>query len=141
MELRKDPHRVYMLTYHLIFVVKYRKPVIDDEISSYMCERISNMLTKNNGSLIEFNSDRDHVHILFEISPDINLAHWVRGVKGALARKVREQFPEKVKTHLWGDEFWTDSYFLSTTGGATLDVLKQYVENQGKPKRKYVKRN
>ena len=139
MEFRRDAHRVYMLTYHLVFVVKYRKPVIDQEMSDYIRDRVEMFLQNNNGILIEFNSDKDHVHILFEISPDINLAHWVRGVKGALGRKIKEAFPEKLAGHLRQDEFWTDSYFLTTTGGAPIEIIKQYIENQGKPKRTYRK--
>ena len=140
MDYRKDAHRVYMLTYHMIFVVKYRRPVLDDEICAFLKEKLSAILENNNGSLIEFNGDKDHIHVLFEISPDVNLAHWIRGVKGALARKVRDEFPEKLKPFLWGDAFWTESYFLATSGGVALDVLQKYVEDQGKPKRKYRKR-
>ena len=140
MELKKGPHRVYLLTYHMIFVVKYRKPVIDDEIRDYIKERMGTILANNGGSLIELNSDRDHVHFLFEMPPDVNLSLWIRGTKAAISRKVREQFPEKLKPYLWGGELWTDSYFLTTTGGATIETIRQYIENQGKPKRKYSKR-
>ena len=139
MELKRGPHRVYALSYHLIFVIKYRRKVLDEEILTYMKGRLETILQENNGSLIEFNGEADHVHVLFEISPDINLAHWVRGTKGALARKVRETFPEKLEKFHLTNSFWTDSYFIASTGGATIETLKQYVEDQGKPKRHYVK--
>ena len=139
MEFKKGPHRVYLLTYHMVFVVKYRKPVIDEEIRDYIEHRMETILENNGGSLIEFNSDKDHVHFLFEMPPDVNLSLWIRGTKAAISRKVREKFPEKLKPYLWGDEFWTDSYFLTTTGGATIETIQKYIENQGKPKRKYIR--
>ena len=140
MELKRGAHRVYLLTYHMIFVTKYRRPVIDEEICDYIKERMEGILAKNGGTLLELNSDKDHIHILFEMPPDINLSLWIRGTKAALSRKIRDRFPEKLNPYLWGDEFWTDSYFLTTTGGATIEVIKQYIENQGEPKRKYVRK-
>ena len=99
-----------------------------------MKEQLERLIAQHQGHLIEFNSDRDHVHILFDITPDVNLAHWIRGLKGAISRKVREKFSSRLQSQLWGGEFWTDSYYLATTGSVTLDKLKRYVENQGRPK-------
>lgn len=141
MEYRKTSHRTFLCTYHLVLVVKYRKPVIDDEIKEHLEKQFSKILENNNGSLIEFNSDKDHIHLLFEIAPDASLANLIRGAKGATSRLVRKEFPEKLKQHLRGDSFWSDSYFLATCGGVIIDTLKQYVETQGKPKRKYEFRN
>lgn len=140
MELRKGNHCTYALTYHLVLVVKYRKPCIDDEIAALLKEKAAYILEQNKGHLVEANFDKDHMHILFELSPTMSLGKFVGVLKGVLSRHVRSTYPEKLSRYLYGNSFWSDSYFIASTGGVTIDILKKYVENQGKPKRKYAKK-
>lgn len=139
MELRKSCHCTYSLTYHLVLVVKYRRQCIDDEMAEMMKEKSARIFEQNGGRLIEANADVDHIHMLFELPPSCNLSKMVGVVKGVLSRHVRKTYAERLQPYLWGDSFWSDSYFIASAGGVTIDVLKQYVENQGKPKRKYTR--
>ena len=137
----KNQHSVYRLTYHVVFAVKYRKPAITDEIAAFMQEDAARLLELKGGSLTAFNHDKDHVHMLIELPPQAAPSVVVCVLKTQTARNVRARFKEEITPYLWGDAFWSESYFICTTGGATIDVVKRYVENQGveKEKRKYVK--
>ena len=129
-------HSVYLLQYHLILVVKYRRKVITDNICKRLKEIFEYIAVKNQYKLkvIEFNHDTDHLHILFKAEPKSELSKFINAYKSASSRLIKKEFPE-VKEKLWKDAFWSRSFFLATTGGVTLEVLKQYVEDQGKNNR------
>ncbi len=97
------------------------------------------VLKENRGSLIEANSDRDHIHLLIEVHPGNNLAKLIGVIKGITSHGIREKYSAKISSYLWGSSFWSDSYFIASTGGVSISVLKQYIENQGKPKFKYTR--
>lgn len=126
-------HSVYLLQYHLILVVKYRRKAIDDEISNRLKEIFSYIGDKEQYKLriIEFNHDKDHLHILFKAEPKSEISKFINAYKSASSRLIKNEFPE-IKEKLWKEAFWSRSFFLATTGGVTLEVLKSYVENQGK---------
>ncbi|SFV54321.1 Mobile element protein [hydrothermal vent metagenome] len=81
--------------------------------------------------IIEFNSDIDHLHILFKAESKSEIKKFLNAYKSASSRLIKKEFPE-IKSKLWQDAFWSRSFFLATTGGVSLDILKEYVENQGK---------
>lgn len=128
-----NKHSVYLLQYHLILVVKYRRKVIDDEICSRLKEIFDHIGIKEQYKLeiIELNSDKDHLHILFRAEPKSEISKFINAYKSASSRLIKKEFPE-IKAKLWKEAFWSRSFFLATTGGVTLDVLKKYVENQGR---------
>ena len=80
--------------------------------------------------IIEFNHDIDHLHILFEAEPKSELVKFINAYKTASSRLIKQEF-QHIKKYLWREYFWSRSYFLATTGGVSLEVLKKYVENQG----------
>ncbi|ECZ3092015.1 IS200/IS605 family transposase [Campylobacter coli] len=125
-------HSVFLLQYYLILVVKYRREVIDDKICARLKEIFEYIAKNDNYSLelIEFNHDKDHLHILFKAKPKSELLKFINAYKSASSRLIKKEFPH-LKQYLWKQYFWSGSYFLATTGGVTLDILKQYVENQG----------
>jgi len=127
-----NKHSVYLLQYHLILVVKYRREVIDDKVCNRLKEIFEYIGEKEQYKLkiIEFNSDNDHLHILFKAEPKSELKKFINAYKSASSRLIKKEFPD-VKKKLWKEAFWSRSFFLATTGGVTLEVLKQYVENQG----------
>ena len=136
-------HSVFLLQYHLIFVVKYRQKVIDDRICARLREIFEN-ISKNprySIKIIEFNHDIDHLHILFKSEPKSDLVAFINAYKSASSRMIKKEFPH-IKKYLWKEYFWSRSYFLATTGGVTLETLKKYVENQGnednRPKKEYM---
>ena len=128
-----NKHSVFLLQYHLILVTKYRRKVISNEI----CQRLSDIFTQIGKKeqykleIIELNSEQDHLHILFKAEPKSEISKFLNAYKSASSRLVKKEFPE-IKEKLWEDAFWSRSFFLATTGGVTLEILKQYVQNQGK---------
>lgn len=143
MEYKRHQHSVYLLTYHAVFVVKYRRKVISQEIMEYMRVMTERLMRGYGGSLIEMNGEEDHIHILFELPPAAVPSKVVCSLKTQLSKYVRATYWEQIKDKLWKDSFWSDSYFLTTTGGASIDVLESYIQNQGieRPKRKYTRRS
>jgi putative transposase len=134
-DLDTNNHSVFKLYYHLILVVKYRKNVINDEICNFAKSRFESIGKNYFITCEEFNHDRDHVHVLFRAHPKSDLVKFINAYKSSTSRMIKKEFPE-VKDQLWESMFWTKSYCLLTSGGATIEVIKQYIEDQGKLVRK-----
>lgn len=130
MELDTNNHSVFKLHYHLIICVKYRKKVIDDEVSARLCEIFSYIAPKYNITLEEFNHDKDHVHILFRGQPNTQISKFINAYKSASSRIVKKEF-SRIRKHLWKEMFWSQSYCLISTGGATVETIRRYIKTQG----------
>lgn len=130
-ELDSNNHSVFLLTYHLVLVVKCRRKVIDDLIAVRIRE-IGEIIGQNyHITFMEYNHDRDHVHILFKTHPNSELSKYINAFKSASSRLIKKEFPQ-VRNKLWKEYFWSQSFCLLTTGGAPLETLKKYIESQGK---------
>lgn len=130
MVLDSNNHSVFLLNYHLVLVVKYRKKAIDEEIAAFLREKLEGIAPAYGITVLEWGWEADHVHALFKARPNTELSKFINAYKSASSRLVRRTFP-RVKALLRGGSFWTKSYCLLTTGGATLDVVRAYVEGQG----------
>ena len=130
MELDKNQHSVYSINYHLVMVIKYRKKVISDEISGYLRATFERIGITYGVDLVEWNHDKDHVHIMFKAHPKTELTKFINAYKSASSRLIKRDFP-RVKQFLWKEQFWSKSFCLLTTGGAPIDVIKKYIQNQG----------
>ncbi|MDE4541313.1 IS200/IS605 family transposase [Thermoanaerobacterium sp. R66] len=128
--LDNNNHSVFLLYYHLIMVVKYRRKVIDDNISNRLKEIFENISSNYNISLQEWNHDKDHVHILFKAEPNSEISKFINAYKSASSRLIKKEYPQ-IKQKLWKEYFWSRSYCLLTTGSAPIEVIKQYIESQG----------
>ncbi|ORX23359.1 IS200/IS605 family transposase [Thermoanaerobacterium sp. PSU-2] len=128
--LDNNNHSVFLLYYHLIMVVKYRIKVIDDNISNRLKEIFENISPNYNISLQEWNHDKDHVHILFKAEPNSEISKFINAYKSASSRLIKKEYPQ-IKQKLWKEYFWSRSYCLLTSGGAPIEVIKQYIESQG----------
>lgn len=128
----RGQHCIYCLTYHMIFVTHYRKPVINEEMSSAMKEFSNHMAEQFRGKIISAETDRDHIHLLVSLPPNTNVSVFVRSIKTQLSREMRKRFPEQIKQYIYGDDtsFWSRSYFIATTGSVSLETVKQYIESQ-----------
>jgi putative transposase len=125
----KGSHSIYNLQFHYVSCVKYRRKVLNDDVTARLKE-INLSVAKEFGiTIIEQETDQDHIHILFSSKPTIQISKFINSLKSVSARMLFREFPE-IKEKLWGGSFWSPSYFLATTGQVTLDVLKRYVENQ-----------
>jgi len=129
-KLDKSSHAVFSLQYHLVLIIKHRRKALHDEA---IRERLKNIiwdLAKQLGiEIIAQEPAEDHIHVLFKAKPSTDLVKTVNTLKGVTARLMRREYPQ-LKRLLWGDSFWSDSYFLASTGQVSLDVLKRYVEEQ-----------
>ena len=123
-------HSVFLLNYHLILVVKYRRRVISEKIKNRLIEIFDYICGNYNISAIEINGDLDHIRILFKAHPNSEISKFINAYKSASSRLIKKEFPQ-IKNLLWREAFWSKSFFLATTGGVTLDEVKRYVETQG----------
>ncbi|MEN2465246.1 IS200/IS605 family transposase [Ornithinibacillus sp. FSL M8-0202] len=130
MKLDGNNHSVFLMYYHLVLVVKYRRKVIDDTISDYAKDKFVSLSEKYNITLVEWNHDMDHVHILFKAHPNSELSKFINAYKSASSRLIKKDFPH-VRKKLWKEMFWSRSFCLLTTGGSPIEVVKKYIENQG----------
>jgi putative transposase len=83
--------------------------------------------------LVEFNGERDHVHLLVHYPPKVAVSKLVGSRKGVSARRLRQEYPDHIRKYLWGAHFWSPSYFAASCGGAPLSVIKEYIEQQKRP--------
>ena len=111
--------------------IKYRRKVINDSISDRLKDIFVDIAPNYGVELLEWNHDIDHVHLLFKAKPNTEISKLLNAYKSASSRRIKNEFPS-IRKHLWKEYFWSKSYCLVTTGGAPLEVVKQYIENQGK---------
>ncbi|HHL0974651.1 TPA: IS200/IS605 family transposase [Bacillus cereus] len=129
MKLDSNNHSVFRLYYHLVLVVKYRRNVFDDDMSDYAKDMFVRLSENYNITLVEWNHDVDHVHILFKAHPNTEMTKFINAYKSASSRLMKRDFPQ-VKKKLWKEMFWSRSFCLLTTGGSPIDVVKTYMEKQ-----------
>ncbi len=130
MNFDTNNHSVFSLNYHLVMVVKYRRKVINDTISNRLKEMFEYIGKMYHITLMEWNHDIDHVHVLFKGCPNTEISKFMNAYKSASSRLIKIEFPE-IKEKLWKEAFWSKSYCLISTGGVTIDVIKRYIETQG----------
>lgn len=133
MKLDTNAHSVFLLHYHLILVVKYRRQVFTDEISERAKEIFSYIAPGYKIELVEWNHDKDHVHILFKGQPKTEMSKFINAYKSASSRLLKKEFPI-IRQKLWKEMFWSQSFCLLSSGGAPIEVIKEYIENQGQKK-------
>ena len=129
-ELDNNHHSVFLLHYHLVLVVKYRRRVFDDELSGRAREIFERIAPSYNISVEEWNHDVDHVHVLFRAHPNSQISKFVNAYKSASSRLLKKEFPQ-VRAKLWKEMFWSRSYCLLTTGGVSVETVRRYIEGQG----------
>jgi putative transposase len=131
-KLDRGNHSVYALQYHYVQCVKYRKKALVNEAVVDLLKNQVHRIGETFGvETLNIEADKDHFHLLFKGHPRLELVKYINAIKTITAREIRRTHPE-LKTIIWGDHFWSPSYFLATTGQVTLDALKKYVEGQGK---------
>jgi putative transposase len=117
-----------------VLVTKYRRKVITLEILQRLEQIISELCQEQKNILVEFNGESDHVHLLVNLSPDNHIAEFVKILKSTSSRLIRKEFSEQVNKFYRKPVFWSSSYFVNSSGGVSLDVLKKYIKKQDSPK-------
>ena len=126
-EIKSNNNVVYRCHYHVVWCPKYRRRVIEGAVDERLKEIIREVCAECRCEIIELETMPDHVHLLVTCDPQYGIHRLVKQVKGRSSRLLRQEFPS-LKSRL--PTLWTNSYFVATVGGATLEVVKQYVENQ-----------
>ena len=130
MDLDSNNHSVFLLYYHLILVVKYRRKVFSDEMSDFAKDIFIRIAKVYNITLEEWKHDRDYVHIMFRAQPKTEMSKFINAYKSASSRLIKKKFPD-VRQKLWKEMFWSRSFCLLTTGGVPIEVIQNYIEKQG----------
>lgn len=130
-DLNTNQNSVYSLSYHLILTTKYRHPCITEEMQERIEEVITSLFKKWDCSLIEWNGEPDHIHLLFETPPQIKLASAINSIKSVTSRYIQKEFPDELEQYYWESYFWNNSYLILSSGGAPIEVIRQYIEDQG----------
>ena len=130
MELDTNAHSVFSLYYHLILVVKYRRRVLDNEISNRAKEIFEYIAPNYKIELVEWNHNKDHVHILFKGQPKTEISKFINTYKSASSRLLKKEYPI-ILQKLWKEMFWSRSFCLLSSGEAPIETIRQYIENQG----------
>ena len=125
---RSTNKAVYSAKFHLIWCPRYPKPVLVGTVAARLVEIIAGMVAEVGGQVIEVEVVPDHVHLLVEVPPTVPLSKLVQSLKGRSSRLLRQELPELRRL----PALWSPSWFVSTVGGAPLEVVRRYVENQKK---------
>ena len=133
MKYKSNNNVVFSCKYHVVWCPKYRRKVLQGVISERLKELVINKCSEIQVDIIEMEIMPDHVHLLIEVDPQFGINKAVRSIKGFTSHTLRKEFPV-LKTRL--PSLWTNSYFVSTAGGAPLNVIKQYIESQKTSERK-----
>ncbi len=131
MNLRSHSHCVYNLQYHLVLVTKYRKKCLTTELMQRMKEIVEEQCQHWDIELIEFGGEADHIHLLLSMHPNIMPSRFINSLKTVSSRYLRKEFSAHLKKYFWKPVLWTRAYCLLTTGGATIETIRQYIEKQG----------
>ena len=130
MSFENNNHSVFSLNYHLIMVVKYRRKVINDEISNRLKDIFEYVSKNYNITIKEWNHDVDHVHVLFKAHPNSELSKFLNAYKSASSRLIKKEYPS-IKEKLYKEYFWSQSFCLISVGGVTIEAVQKYIEGQG----------
>jgi putative transposase len=130
-KLRSGSHVVFSIQLHIVFVTKYRRKVLTQSMLETMKPVLERVLEANQSILSEFNGEPDHVHLLVDLHPDNNISALISSLKSASSRILRQEFKAEIDKIYWGKaKLWHDSKCIVSCGGAPLEVVKQYIQDQ-----------
>ncbi len=118
---------------HLVLTTKYRRGVLSAAMLTRMGEIMDDLCEKWNCKLIEFNGEENHIHLLFQYLPQMEIPKFVNNLKSVTSRRIRSEFVNEVERVYWKNVLWNESYFIASCGGVTVSVLRKYIENQDTP--------
>lgn len=128
--LKAQYHAVYNINFHLVLVTKYRRKCITIDVASYLESQYKRLLESWGCELIECNGESDHLHLLISANPKVQPSKMVNSLKTVTSRLVRKEFSDHLSEFYWKPVFYSRSYCLVSCGGAPLEIVKQYLEQQ-----------
>ena len=118
---------------HLVLTTKYRRKVLTSAMINRLRDVVIDLCGKWDCKVIEFNGEDNHIHLLFQYYPQLELPKFIGNIKSVTSRKLRQEFSEEINKVYWKKVLWNESYFIASCGGVTISVLKNYIENQQVP--------
>lgn len=131
--LRTGRHCVFAMHVHLVFVTKYRRKVFTKAIIEDLGKTFHKVCQDFEAKLVEFDGEKDHVHLLVNYPPKVSVSKLVNSLKGVSSRLIRQKKYSFISKALWGGSLWSPSYFAGSCGGAPLSIIKQYIQSQETP--------
>ena len=128
---RTSSHTVYDIKYHLVWITKYRKPVLRSEIAERVRDLISEICKSKDVEIIKGHVASDHVHIFVSVPPHISVSQLMQSIKGKTSRKMLTEY-KRLGKMFWGRHMWARGYFVASSGNVTDEVIMKYIEDQGK---------
>ena len=132
MEVTHGRGYVYSIQYHIVWCVKYRYKVITEQIENKLIETVNKIADDNGFQILEYNTDKDHIHLLVNCSPQHYIPDMMKALKGVSARILMKEYGEELKKKLWGGHLWNPSYFVATVSENTEEQIRKYIQNQKK---------
>lgn len=124
-------HSCFLLQYHMVFVTKYRKPVLEGPVKALVYQTIRDICEEKGLTILELNGEQDHVHILYEADPFTSPGELANIIKTKTSRYARKAYGDTLlRQHYWKPLFWSDSYFVTTVSENSLQVVQEYIKNQ-----------
>ena len=129
MSYRKTAHSVYDLKYHIVWITKYRKPILRGEVGKRVRELIRQTCASLDVYIVKGHVSKDHVHLLVSVPPNLAVSELVKRLKGRSSRLMLEEFGELRKVY-WGRHLWARGYFAASSGKVTDEIIAEYIEKQ-----------
>ena len=118
--------------YHIVLVTKYRRPVLTGPVKDLVYRVIQDIFDEKKLVILEMNGEADHIHILFESKPQVQLSKLVNNYKTVTSRCLRKEFAEELKPYYWKPYFWSDSYFICSVSDRSHAAVEAYIKDQGR---------
>lgn len=130
MELTHGRGYVYSIQYHVVWCIKYRRKVLTNGIEKRLIEILNKIAADNNFKILECKSNKDHIHLLIDCSPQHYIPNMMKALKGVSARLLMKEYGEELKNKLWCGHLWNPSYFVATVSENTESQIREYIQNQ-----------
>ena len=121
---------VYSIQYHIVWCVKYRHKVLNGQVETRLIEILGQIASDNGFQIVEINTDKDHIHLLVNCSPQHYIPNMMKALKGVSAKLLMKEFGDSLKKKLWGGHLWNPSYFVATVSEHTEEQIRTYIKNQ-----------
>lgn len=123
---------MYSIQYHIVWCVKYRHKILTAQVEKRLLEILNMISEYENFQILECNTDKDHIHLLINCSPQHYIPHIIQQLKGISSRLLMKEFGEILSRKLWGGHLWNPSYFVATVSENTEEQIRRYIKNQKK---------
>ena len=128
-EVKKGRGYIYSIQYHIVWCVKYRQKILNTNIEKSLKQILLKIASDNGIGMLEMETDKDHIHLLVDCTPQQQIPSIIKALKGVSARLLFSQHPE-IKMRLWGGHLWNPSYFVATVSKNTEEQIRNYINNQ-----------